>query len=224
MLKNLSSPVRVTMALWLKPLFPQHEQRKLLVAPLEAGEAATLQAEQTQKSSQSEKQSWKEERWVKTYSSKFSIPEKSLIVPELTPEVFRLQEAVEGDWLMAHLWAWQGPRTTWDMVLPLHPQNIFLHGILKVKVSVSSGQFYSLKEIRDWLAEAFKHCTESTKWMKCFQKSDLLCSLYIIVGGENLALHGSLKQNFALYLVFQMMQGKHFLVLSYLDQNTKHIL
>ena len=98
------------------------------------------------------------------------------------------------------------------MVLPLHPQNSFLCGILKVKVSVSSGQFYSLKEIRDLLTEAFKHWTGSTKWMKCFLKGDLLCSLYIIVDGENLALHGSLKQNFALHLVFQMMQGKHFLV------------
>lgn len=36
--------------------------------------------------------------------------------------------------------------------------------------------------------------------------------MYIIVGGENLALHGSLKQNFALHWAFQMMQGKHFLV------------
>jgi len=77
---------------------------------------------------------------------------------------------------------------------------------------VSSGQFYSLDEIRDLLAEAFKYWTESTKWMKCFQKDDLLCSFYMIVGRENLALHGSLKQNFALHLVFQMMQGKHFLV------------
>lgn len=81
-----------------------------------------------------------------------------------------------------------------------------------MKVSMSPGQYCSLKEVRDLLTEALNHWTENTKWMKCFQKDDLLCSLYIVVDGEALALHGSLKQNFALHLVFQMMQGKHFLV------------
>lgn len=66
--------------------------------------------------------------------------------------------------------------------------------------------------MRDLLTEAFEYWKVSIEWMKGFQKGDLLCSLYIIVDGENLAPCGSLKQVFALHLVFQMMQGKHFLV------------
>lgn len=57
MLKNLSSPVHVTGAAWLKPPIPQHEQRKLLVTSLEAVEAAPVQTEKRQKSSQPENQS-----------------------------------------------------------------------------------------------------------------------------------------------------------------------
>lgn len=85
MVKNPSSPVHVTRAVWLKPLFPQHEQRKLLVTSLEAVEAVPVQAEKRQKSSQSEKQSWKEERWMRTDPSKFPLPGKSLIMPQHAP-------------------------------------------------------------------------------------------------------------------------------------------
>lgn len=105
-----------------------------------------------------------------------------------------------------------GPQHLLTCVLTSPSPELFSYGILKVTVSVSSGQFCSLKEIRDLLTEALNRWTENTKWMKCFQKDDLLCSLYIIVDGEALALHGSLKQNFASHLAFQMRQEKHFLV------------
>lgn len=45
-----------------------------------------MQAEKSQKSSESEKQSWKEERWMHTDPSKFSIPGKSLIMSEHDPD------------------------------------------------------------------------------------------------------------------------------------------
>lgn len=118
MLRNLSSLVHVTGAVWLKHLFPQPEHRKLPVTSLEAVEAAPVQAEKRQKSSQSGKQSWEEERWMKTDPSKVSIPAKSLIVPEQTPGT-GLPSAERSlfwcfslwDWLMGQLWERHGPRT-----------------------------------------------------------------------------------------------------------------
>lgn len=158
---------------------------------------------------------------MKTDHSKFSIPINSLIIPEpasgiglpsagwnlLPALMFHSVGLSEGTALRT-----AGPQDLLRCVLTSPSPEQFSYEILKVKVSVSSEQFCSLEEIRDLLTEALNRWTENTKWMKCFQKDDLLCSLYITVDGEALALHGSLKQNFTLCLVFQMMQGKHFLV------------
>lgn len=220
-LKNLSSPAHVTRAVWLKPLFPQHEQRKLLVTSLEAVEAAPMQAEKKQKSSQSEKQSGKVKSGWRLTPANFLYLEKvwaCLSMPQA--QVFPLQEEACFDVSLGGTGWWDGsegseatgPPGTWSHLS--FPKIVFSTGSSNWKSLWAQGSF-SLKEIRetrDLVTEAFKHWTESTKWMKSFQKGDLLCSFYIIVGGENSALHGSLKQNFALHLVFQMMQGKHFLV------------
>lgn len=128
---------------------PQHEQRKLLVTSLGAIEAAPVQAEKFT--------AWEiklERRKVnEDWSQQYFYTCNSLIIPEQVSgtgaSLCRMKLASFFDVsLCGTVWGdrSENSRTSWDVFLPLHPQNCFLMGSSRWKCLWAQGTFVPWKK------------------------------------------------------------------------------
>lgn len=157
--QNLEFTCPCNWAAWKKSPLPQHGQRKFLVTSLGATEAALVQAEkftawEIKLERRKVNEDWLQQNFCTCNSSDHSWAHLwHWCFPLQDETCFLLWCFSLWDCLRGQVWEQQGPRTSWDVFLPLHPQNCFLMGSSRWKCLWAQGSFVPWKKEQIYLQE-----------------------------------------------------------------------